>query len=778
MGGGGGGPPSPLPPGAAASAPLHIRRAVELSPLTVASAPGGGGMQPLGAGEPRVRDALARAALANVAALAAGSLLPEPDFGYARIVATEAATRRQQATAAQIHGSTATADEAMPPLPPATDPQLAFSSAPGSPRLAARPVGIRGGRSLRSALKIPAVVAASGAGGGGGLSAAPATATDTSRGSSPPPSTVPSGDHAFVQQGPPPGLVAGTSRRSLQLQSQQQSAAAAPTHQGSGHFTNSSTGAYLGLGGHGGGAGDAPSAHADLNGGLRQGLGIGSLATNSVGAIADADGGAAGIGGAGGLPQDLSTAESVDVRIHCLTFNMGGVAPPPAALPESLFSGSYLSPDSAADAPDIYVVSSQESGPLTEWEAGLAAHLGRRYTRVASETLMSIHILLYAKRHLAPYIADVGAVREKRGGAEQVRTSSVATGVGNVLGNKGGVAVTFNLAGAQVLLVGAHFAAHDAYVERRNADFHRICAGLFAPPTTPSTASSSGAAAAGAAAADSPAATASPATGTTAAPSRATTNGSVAPSPSYGATSSVTSAAASDGTTSASTGGDPSVRRGTTGRRVNIFTGGPTLSRFGVRAKRSSGGGDTDLDAVPGPSRTVSVAAGKRTQSFWSGVSFATAQRTSTALLSHFDIVLWMGDLNYRIAGNPEVVKYAIDANMVEVLWANDQLHLQQKKGKVLQGFQEMPIAFAPTFKFAPGTDTYDLKRTPAWTDRVLYLVNADPLFADLKPLYYMSVPELRTSDHKPVIAGFELSISPQHAGSNRHAHSRGCSIM
>ncbi len=30
--------------------------------------------------------------------------------------------------------------------------------------------------------------------------------------------------------------------------------------------------------------------------------------------------------------------------------------------------------------------------------------------------------------------------------------------------------------------MGAHFAAHDAYVERRNADFHRICAGLFAAP--------------------------------------------------------------------------------------------------------------------------------------------------------------------------------------------------------------------------------------------------------------------------------------------------------
>ncbi|EFJ40875.1 hypothetical protein VOLCADRAFT_68952 [Volvox carteri f. nagariensis] len=114
---------------------------------------------------------------------------------------------------------------------------------------------------------------------------------------------------------------------------------------------------------------------------------------------------------------------------------------------------------------------------------------------------------------------------------------------------------------------------------------------------------------------------------------------------------------------------------------------------------------------------------------------------------------------------------------MVEVLWANDQLQKQQKKGKVLQGFKEMPIAFAPTFKFLRGTDEYDLRRAPSWTDRVLYLVRADPLFADLKPLYYMSVPELRTSDHKPVIAGFELSICPQHAGDNRHAQQRGCAI-
>lgn len=124
-----------------------------------------------------------------------------------------------------------------------------------------------------------------------------------------------------------------------------------------------------------------------------------------------------------------------------------------------------------------------------------------------------------------------------------------------------------------------------------------------------------------------------------------------------------------------------------------------------------------------------------------------------------------------------QVLKFAIDENMLEVLRANDQLQKQQRKGKVLQGFQEMPIAFAPTFKLLRGTDDYDLRRSPSWTDRVLYLVNADPLFADLRPLYYMSVPELRTSDHKPVIAGFEMSIRPQHAGDNRHARQRGCII-
>ena len=39
-----------------------------------------------------------------------------------------------------------------------------------------------------------------------------------------------------------------------------------------------------------------------------------------------------------------------------------------------------------------------------------------------------------------------------------------------------------HLSGARLLLVNCHLAAHDEFVDRRNADYHRICAGLFSAP--------------------------------------------------------------------------------------------------------------------------------------------------------------------------------------------------------------------------------------------------------------------------------------------------------
>jgi hypothetical protein len=121
---------------------------------------------------------------------------------------------------------------------------------------------------------------------------------------------------------------------------------------------------------------------------------------------------------------------------------------------------------------------------------------------------------LMQRLQIAPLIGDV-------------RTSVVACGIGNVLGNKGGVAVSFRLGGAphkslpwlgrlaegasataaggpksagegascpaasslaatggdrgvRIALVTSHLAAHDQHVLRRNADYTRLLLGFFA----------------------------------------------------------------------------------------------------------------------------------------------------------------------------------------------------------------------------------------------------------------------------------------------------------
>jgi hypothetical protein len=61
---------------------------------------------------------------------------------------------------------------------------------------------------------------------------------------------------------------------------------------------------------------------------------------------------------------------------------------------------------------------------------------------------------------------------------------------------------------------------------------------------------------------------------------------------------------------------------------------------------------------------------------------------TADATADH-DVVFWVGDLNYRINGNSRAVGYLLRSRLNEVLHANDQLRLQQKKGRVFQVRQQ-----------------------------------------------------------------------------------------
>uniref|UniRef100_A0A7N6B0X3 Inositol polyphosphate-related phosphatase domain-containing protein n=1 Tax=Anabas testudineus TaxID=64144 RepID=A0A7N6B0X3_ANATE len=154
--------------------------------------------------------------------------------------------------------------------------------------------------------------------------------------------------------------------------------------------------------------------------------------------------------------------------------------------------------------------------------------------------------------------------------------------------------------------------------------------------------------------------------------------------------------------------------------------------------------------------------------------------QAATGVLDH-DVVFWFGDLNFRIDDlDMQVVKSAIDNNKFSIMWEKDQLNLAKDSETVLEGFQEGPLKFPPTYKFDIGTNTYDTsgkKRKPAWTDRILWRLRATApagaavdagkrssisgLTSGTKVTQhsYRSHMEYIVSDHKPVSSIFTLQF-------------------
>jgi phosphatidylinositol-bisphosphatase len=87
--------------------------------------------------------------------------------------------------------------------------------------------------------------------------------------------------------------------------------------------------------------------------------------------------------------------------------------------------------------------------------------MGPQYTAVADETLAAVHVAVFIRNDLFKQVGRVG-------------TDKVATGIANVIGNKGGVGVSMDIGTTSFLFVCAHFAAHQGHVARRNLDFKKI----------------------------------------------------------------------------------------------------------------------------------------------------------------------------------------------------------------------------------------------------------------------------------------------------------------
>nr|XP_055064432.1 synaptojanin-1 isoform X6 [Misgurnus anguillicaudatus] len=153
-------------------------------------------------------------------------------------------------------------------------------------------------------------------------------------------------------------------------------------------------------------------------------------------------------------------------------------------------------------------------------------------------------------------------------------------------------------------------------------------------------------------------------------------------------------------------------------------------------------------------------------------------------LLYSHDYVFWCGDFNYRISLPNEEVKELIKQQNWEALVAGDQLVEQKNAGQVFRGFIEGKLDFAPTYKYDLFSEDYDTSekcRTPAWTDRVLWkrrkwnfdktaeemelnVVGASVNEEDPYPwspgdLKYYGRAELKTSDHRPVVAIIDMDV-------------------
>lgn len=120
------------------------------------------------------------------------------------------------------------------------------------------------------------------------------------------------------------------------------------------------------------------------------------------------------------------------------------------------------------------------------------------------------------------------------------------------------------------------------------------------------------------------------------------------------------------------------------------------------------------------------------------------------------DVVIWLGDFNYRIGLADEVVRKLVANGDIETLYNNDQLNLQMVAGLTFPFYSEARITFLPTYRFDIGTDVYDTSekhRIPAWCDRVLWKSNV------LRNVAYNTC-DLRFSDHRPVYACFLTTVN------------------
>lgn len=311
-------------------------------------------------------------------------------------------------------------------------------------------------------------------------------------------------------------------------------------------------------------------------------------------------------------------ADPSKIRILSITWNCGGSSPPSSEIMQLCFGnpGDH----------DLYIINLQECSKKRDvWGSAIRSHCeasGTNLEVLSTVRLWDMVLLILVKEQLARFITHVEA-------------DTIACGIGDVLGNKGGIAVSFHFRDTTFCVVNCHFAARAERLQQRQGNFMRIVQSL----------------------------------------------------------------------------------------------------QLGLR---------------------------------------------SYDILNQFHHVIWSGDLNYRIEADFHKTIEDMNRGNFAPLIAADQLTNEMSQYKVLGGFREGPLDFAPTYRWDRNSAEVSNKReqTPSWTDRILWR-SFSGVEDELQFLSYRSVPDAFGSDHRPVVATFCLRPRIAYSGNSlyfvaaHNAHNR-----
>ncbi|GAQ81101.1 inositol polyphosphate phosphatase [Klebsormidium nitens] len=359
---------------------------------------------------------------------------------------------------------------------------------------------------------------------------------------------------------------------------------------------------------------------------------------------------------------------------------------PPHRLPELLGIGP------SNTFCDLYAIGVQEA-PSIGIELQVLATLGEDYKKLVHVSLASIHLTLFVKKELASEMSDI-------------HTDRVATGVAAFFGNKGGVAAAFTYRGTTFLFVTCHLAAHQDAVLERNDQFGRISRTLFvkerdwarrvnqervqsSSPRSPRTVRSP-----------------PPQTALSSQPAASLYSpGTSSPGTNHSSHSS--ESATLSGAATYRSVASPSQRDSRSEPHANVT--GNRMTEIQPTGFESS---PLSPHFTPGQITDTRKAGERVGNSSVAGVPPEPSVSSEALLKPHvaddFDIIVWSGDLNYRVEGNRRVADAALEQNLLEVLRANDQLLREKQAGNAFQGYEEGDLSFTPTYKFDDRSQRYD----------------------------------------------------------------------